>query len=299
MLEKKLSETGQSNQDYVNGLLHKLHSRLEGRFSKFFDEQIRAIEETKVQINKRKGVIAFVRVFPAFVSAVENMFAGVEANLALRRTIDGEYERLLKSMFESLMVIAREHPAAGVASGAADPEDKEALNFHVLLIENMNYLLEETETRGRQVLESWREQAQREYHEHMELYLKAVIRRPLGKLLDQLENIEGQLEAGKAAAAIARQPSNSMAVFNKVLSGYDAKEVRKGIEALRKRIEKHFGDADETGLGSPRGLAAKVTRECERLYGQVEARIGRLTTEVYGGEVLFEWPRAEVKAAFR
>jgi hypothetical protein len=82
-----------------------------------------------------------------------------------------------------------------------------------------------------------------------------------------------------------------------VLGNYDSKEVRKGIEALRKRVEKHFGDADDPNLS--RGLVGKVLKECEAFYGDVEGRIGRVTTDVYGGDVLFEWPRADVKAAFR
>lgn len=296
VLEKKVSEISQSNQDYLNTTLQKLHDSLESRFTKFVDDQIRAIEETKVKINKRKGVISFIRVFPTFLTAVENMIAGSDPNLPLRRMIDREYDRILKSMFDSLMVIARENPT-GAPTGATDPEGKEALNFHILLIENMNHFLEETDSRGLHVLEDWKEQANSEYHEHMELYLNAVMRRPLGKLLDHLENIEAQIQTGKSPTAIAKQPSNSQAVFAKVLSVYDAKDLRKGIDALRKRVEKHFGDADEPALS--RGLVAKVLAECETFYGKVEDRIGSVTTNVYGGDVPFEWPRAEVKAAFR
>lgn len=296
-LEKKMAEISQSNQEYLNTLLQKLHGHLEVRFKKFVDEQIRAIEETKVKISKRKGVISFIRVFPAFSAAVENMLAGVDANLASRSTIDREYDRLLKTMFDSLMVIARENPGVSVTSGSADPEDKEALNFHILLIENMNHFTEETDTRGLDVLEEWKDQANATYDEHMNLYLNAVMRRPLGKVLEHLENMESQLQSGKSAATIAAQPSNSKTVFNKVLGNYDSKEVRKGIEALRKRVEKHFGDADDPALS--RGLVAKVLSECERFYENVERRIGDVTTNVYGGDVLFEWPRADVKAAFR
>lgn len=287
----------QTNQDYLNTLLQKLQGTLEGRFKKFVDEQIRAIEETKVKIKKRKGVISFFRVFPGFTAVIENMLVGVEAHLALRRMVDREYDRIIKTMFDSLKVIARENPAVGLGGNAADPEDKEALNFHILLIENMNHFLEETDTRGLEILEDWKEQAEAEYHEHMGLYLNAVMRRPLGKLLDQLENIEAQLQSGKAATAIAGQPSNNKNMFNKVVGSYDSKEVRRGIEALRKRVEKHFGDADEPTLS--RGLVNKVVRECESFYSDVESRIGRVTTDVYGGDVLFEWPRADVKAAFR
>ncbi|KPM34752.1 hypothetical protein AK830_g11832 [Neonectria ditissima] len=296
-MEKKLGEISQSNQDFLNNLLQKLNGHLDGRFKKFVDEQIRAIEETKVKIKKRKGVISFIRIFPTFSAAVENMLVGVDPNLSARQTIDREYDRLLKSMFDSLMVIARENPAVSVTNGSADPEDKEALNFHILLIENMNHFLEETDTRGLDVLEEWKEQANATYYEHMTLYLNAVMRRPLGKVLEHLENMETQLQTGKSPGSIAAQPSNSKAVFNKVLGNYDSKEVRKGIEALRKRVEKHFGDADDPALS--RGLVIKVLTECEQFYEEVEARIGRVTTDVYGGDVLFEWPRADVKSAFR
>ncbi|KAM3565814.1 hypothetical protein ARSEF4850_001194 [Beauveria asiatica] len=298
LLEKKMSELGPSNQDFLNMTLQKVHSSLEGHFKKFVEDQVQAIRDTKVKVNKRKGVISIIRIFPTFLTAVENMIDGLDPNLPLRRMIDGAYDQILKEMFDLLQAIARDNTAGG-ASGATttDPEGKEALNKHVLLVENMNHFLEETDSRGLDVLETWKNQANNDYHEHMELYIDSVMRRPLGKLLDHLENIEAQIQTGKSPTAIARQPSNSQPVFAKVLSMYDAKDLRKGIDALRKRVEKHFGDADEPALSQ--GLVTKVLTECENFYGKVETRIGNVTTNVYGGDVPFEWPRAEVKAAFR
>lgn len=337
-----MADMSQSNQDYLNATLLKLHGNLEARFKKFVDEQIRAIEETKVKIKKRKGVIGFVRVFPNFSTAVENMLAAVGVSddvtspttagggvsgIGVRRTVDREYERIIKTMFDSLKIIARENPAIGAAAAAAaaatDPEDKEALNFHILLIENMNYFLEEVDSRptsstalrGRDVLEDARAQAAQELDEHLSLYLSAVMRRPLGKLLETLENIEAQLAAGRSPSSVAAQPSNSKQAFNRVLGSYDGREVRKGIETLRRRVEKHFGDADDDagasggasgggsrlsqqGQAQAGGLVQRVLRECEKFYGEVELRIAKINAEVYGGDVLFEWPRAEVKAAF-
>ncbi|KAI1080060.1 exocyst complex component Sec3-domain-containing protein [Whalleya microplaca] len=294
-LERKHVDITQSNQDFLNNVLQKLHSNLESRFTKFVEEQIRAIEDTKVKIKKRKGVISFMRIFPHFSSAVENMLMEVDTSSTVRRMVDREYDRIIKSMFDSLKVIARENPATLTNSGA-DPEDKEALNYHILLIENMNHFVEELDTRGLEILEDWKEAAASEMAEHTSLYLNAIMRRPLGKLLEYLENIETQLAAGKSATAVAAQPSNAKGAFNKVLAGHDGKEVRKGVEALRKRVEKHFGDADDPSLS--RGLVNRVLRECERFYGEVEVRISTVTTTVYGGDVLFEWPRADVKSAF-
>ncbi|KAF3761495.1 hypothetical protein M406DRAFT_99819 [Cryphonectria parasitica EP155] len=292
-IERKLADIAQSNQEFLNTVLQKVHGNLTGKFKRFVEDQIRAIEETKVKISKRKGVIAFMRVFPPFSMAVENMLVGIDPNLNVRRTIDREYDRILKSMFDSLKVIARENPAIGnTASGAgADPEDKEALNYHILLIENMHHYIEEVDTHGLETLERWKLAAQAEQDEHISRYLDAVMRRPLGKLLDQIENIEDQLKNGRPPAMIAMQASNNKATFDKVLLHYDAREVRKGIEALRKRVEKHFDE-------SPR-LAGIITMTCEGYYGEVDQRIGKIVTEVYGGETLVEWPRMEVKNAFR
>ncbi|KAI3333927.1 exocyst complex component Sec3-domain-containing protein [Ustulina deusta] len=295
VLERKQVEMTSSNQDFLNNILHKLNGSLESRFSKFVEEQIRAIEDTKVKIKKRKGVISFMRVFPNFSAAVENMLSMTDTASSVRRAVDREYERIIKSMFDSLKVIARENPATLTNSGA-DPEDKEALNYHILLIENMNHFSEELNTHGLEVLEEWKQAAASEMAEHMNLYLNAVMRRPLGKLLEYLENLETQIASGKTITIIAAQPSNSKATFNKILSAYDGREVRKGVEALRKRVEKHFGDADDPSLS--RELVSRVLRECEKFYNEVEVRISTITTTVYGGDVAFEWPRADVKVAF-
>lgn len=69
------------------------------------------------------------------------------------------------------------------------------------------------------------------------------------------------------------------------------------MDALRKRVEKHFGDADDPGLS--RGLVAKVLAACESRYGEVCERLRRMTTEVYEGEIEGVWKAEEVAAVFR
>lgn len=291
-------ELEESNQEFLSRTLQKLHSRLSGLFTKFLDEQIRAIEDTKVKIKKRKGVIAFMRLFPAFASALELMLVSAE-DLEIRETVNNAHVRINKTMFESLKVIARENPTAQMQSAMGDPEDKEALNYQILLIENMNHYLEEVDARNNPILEEWKEKASREMDEHMSLYLGAVIRRPLGKLLDYLESTESLLQAigPGSPASIAGRPSHSKAVFKKLLSTYDSKEIRRGIETLKKRVEKHFGDADDPNLS--RGLVVKVLQNCERYYEEVESRVAVITRDVYEGDGGVEWTKLDVTTAFR
>jgi len=296
-IEHKLIDFEASNQEFISRTFQKVHTRLVGLFNKFLDEQIRAIEDTKVKIKKRKGVIGFMRIFPTFSMALETMLAGAD-DLEIRATVNNTYVRINKAMFESLKIIARENPGAQTAG--ADPEDKEALNYQILLIENMNHYLEEVDARSNPVLEEWKQNAAQEMEEHMSLYLGAVIRRPLGKLLDFLESTESLMlsrQPGEPASKISGMPSHSKTTFKKVLAGYDSKEIKKGIETLKRRVEKHYGDADDPNLS--RSLVAKVQQNCEKYYERVEDRILTISRDVYDGDILVEWTRADVAGAFK
>jgi hypothetical protein len=77
----------------------------------------------------------------------------------------------------------------------------------------------------------------------------------------------------------------------------DLKEIRKGIEALKKRVDKHFGDADDPNLS--RVLVFKILKECERRYVDVYERSVKISQDVYGGEVEVDWVLKDVDMAFR
>lgn len=309
-LETKLADLEDSNQDYLTQTLQKSHTKLISRFDRFVEEQIRAIEDTKVKIKKRKGVIAFMKTFPAFSSTIEMMLPAPRANTTeARQMINDVYNRINKTMFESLKFIAKESPTVvtgqqtkGLGVSAGDAEDKEILNYHILLIENMNHYIEEVEVGENPVLNEWRERAVRDMTEHMDLYISAVIRRPLGKLLDFLESTESlinHLADDGRPSTIASRASHSRSIFKKLLSNYDGKEVRRGIETLKKRVEKHFGDTDDPGLS--RGLVTKVLRGCEDKYADAKRRAETIIESVYeGGPGLeVEWRKEDVAAAFR
>jgi len=190
-----------TSQEFLLQLIEQLSARLQTLWAKFVDEQIRAIEDTKVKIHKRKGVMRFIRVFPHFAAGVENTFAAVaradyegpsQSVLEVRRLVDNAYASINKAMFDSLKVIAKTSPTAPAAAKAGgvgeDPEDKEMLNYHVLIIENMNHYIEEVDDGGREgVLAEWRGRAMLERMEALEAYVGRVVRRPLGKLMVRLD----------------------------------------------------------------------------------------------------------------
>jgi len=299
-MERKLSVFEETNQEFIVRILQKVHSRMIGLFNRFVEDQVRGIEETKVKIKKRKGVISFMKIFPIFSVTVENMLAGPSQEVFdVRFSVNDAYAKINRAMWESLKFIAKEAPnqQAGPSGGTGDPEDKEALNHHILLIENMNHYIEEVDCRGNIVLEEWQGRATHDMLEHSKLYIDAVIRRPLGKLLDFVESTESLLQTVSPATDIALRPSHSRSIAKKLLISYDLKELRRGIDHLKKRIEKHFGDADDPGLS--RSLVVKMLKECESRYADAHDRTKLIVDMVYEGQMELEWRKEEATSMFR
>ncbi|EXJ69176.1 uncharacterized protein A1O5_07212 [Cladophialophora psammophila CBS 110553] len=316
-LEQCLSKYEETNQEFITRTVRTLHDRLTGLFHKFVEEQVKAIEETKVKVKKRKGLISFMRIFPDFITVVEDMipqeFAHQES-LEVRFIVNDAYTKLLKATWESLNFIAKDNPVGDSSSGAAtahsnaplsgDPEDKEALNHHILLIENMNYFAEEVKTHNNVVLEEWVERASRDQLAHLAQYTDAVIRRPLGKWLDFLESTEALMKASDpSSTSIANKPSHSRSAAKKILGGYDAKEVRKGVETLKKRIEKHFADGDDSSAASERpgkkDLIGRVFEECAVRYAHAYDRMKIIVERVYDGSLEIDWRKEDVLGLFK
>lgn len=290
-------------------MLQHLSEHVSTRFIRFVDEQIRAIEDTKVKIKKRKGVIGFIRVFPNFSTMIENIAQSADSPECLdtRAIVDVAYNKVNKAMFDSLKFIAKEGPSSAPSSGlhaprlgvsATEAEDKEALNHHILLIENMYYYYSEVDERGVVVLGQWRGKAMLEMSEHQDQYVKAVLRRPIGRLLDFLDGLDAHLAVSPGrehpSGIPAAHASHSRSVFKKIVAANDAKEVRRGIDTLRRRVEKHFAEAD-----APAKLMAVVLDECERKYVDAHARLERAAARVYEGSVELEFGRQDVTQAFR
>jgi exocyst complex component 1 len=118
------------------------------------------------------------------VEAVEAQFQSsfMSSGLDVRETVNETYEKVSKAMFDSLQAIAKD-TTSHQPSGSKDDDDKEQLNSHISMIENMHYYRETVEDRGLLVLVNFKSKAEALYAEHLGTYIKAVIRRPLGRLL--------------------------------------------------------------------------------------------------------------------
>ena len=162
-----------------------------------------------------------MRIFPHFSMSVENIFAGAVKTspntppvVEVRLMVDNAYDRINQAMLVSLKQIAKETPSVGAMSAGqgADSEDKEILNYHILLIENMNHYIEEVEDGGKEgsVLARWKAKALMERAEHMDEYVKRVVRRPLGKVLVSREPSIQSYKIQKTGIKYSPPPSKQL-----------------------------------------------------------------------------------------
>lgn len=304
-LEHLCSIYEDTNQEFITKTVRALHDRLKGQFTKFIEGQIKAIEDTKVKLKKRKGIISFMRTFPLFVAAIENMIPTEmvdNESLEIRFILNDAYTKILRAMWESLTFIAKDDGTAAqghtTTPAGGDPEDKEALNYHILLIENMNHYVEEVDTHRNIVLEEWRVRAENDMFAHLTQYTDAVIRRPMGKWLDFLESTEAMMRTQDRPSSISGKPSHSRSTCKKIIKTYDTGEIRKGVETLKRRIEKHFGDVDDPTHMS-KSLIARVYDECIARYAHAHDRMTNIIERVYDKSLEIDWKKEDVGVFFR
>ncbi|EGF77307.1 hypothetical protein BATDEDRAFT_91658 [Batrachochytrium dendrobatidis JAM81] len=281
-IEFYTKEYANTSHVFVINLLENLQKRTSAIFEKFVIEQIKAVEDTKVTLRKRGGILPFVKTFPRFVDRMETMLSNWDG--IARKTVDKAYSRIIKSIFETLDAVAQQ---AGNDS-KANSEEKDSLNIHILNVENMHHFHAEVRARKVPGLDNFAKQAKVLYDVNLEAYCKVVIRKPLGKLLEFFEGIEGLLKTGPIEE-VPYHIQYSKSAVKDIIRKYPGKEVKKGLEALYKRVDKHF--TEEEGLLQVvwRGIQEEFTRQLRRYeeliakcYPEVSVRLDFTMEELLG-----------------
>ncbi|KAH8991916.1 exocyst complex component sec3 subunit [Lactarius akahatsu] len=293
-LERFLADADERGKAFLINFLDKQHTRLKGLFERHVAEQIKAVEETKLTSKKRNGVAHFVKYFPVYVGRVESQLIGAES-LEIRQSVDGAYDRIVHAMFDSLKHMAK-------MSG--EEEDKGQLNYHVILVENMHYFVAEIRQQeiGSVVVFSTRAEAV--YEENLSAYVKIVLRRPFSKIIDYFDGVEQMLRT-MAPTEVSSSGGYSRSALKKVVREFDAKDVRKHVDALFKRVEKHFTEASEIATGESSGIApgtvmVGVWKACEEELLRITDIFAKRISQCYANSgVSLEYSAADVEAAFK
>lgn len=236
-IEKLIQEEERPNFNYVIKVFRDVRKHCLEILDRFLNDQLKAIEDTKVTSKKRKGLVPFIRIFPRFVERIEHTMNGAD-KLEIRNIVNSGYEKIVKMMFDCLEAISKDEESTA--------DDREQLNAHIMTLENMHHFYTEIQTRGINVLKPFMKYARTSYDKHLEAYAKSVVRRPFGKLLEFFEGIESLLRTTSAPEEVGFRLKYSKDALKKVVSQYPSKEIRKDMISLYKRVDKHF--TEEEGL---------------------------------------------------
>ncbi|KAG8712989.1 hypothetical protein FRC11_013627, partial [Ceratobasidium sp. 423] len=228
VLQRYIAEAQERNDTFVDRLLGKPLQRLNGLYQRQVEEQLQAIEQTKLTTKKRKGVAHFIRYFPTFVGRIEPQLVGAQA-YEIRKTVDGAYERIVQAMFEALQQMAKMD-----GTEAKDPDDKGVLNYHVIMIENMHHFVADMTQLELGAVRAFVTRAEDIYSRELSAYVTFVLRRPMAKIIDYFDGVERLLQT-TAPSEVSNNSNFSRSALKKVVKEYDSKDMRKNIDGLYKR----------------------------------------------------------------
>ncbi|KDR85366.1 hypothetical protein GALMADRAFT_234191 [Galerina marginata CBS 339.88] len=292
-LERFLVEAEEKGNPFFLNLLEKQHSRLKIAFDRHISEQLKSIERTKLSSKKRKGVASFVKHFSAYAARVENQLIGA-SNLEIRTNVDSAYEKIVQSMFDSLKQIAKLE---------GEGEDKGQLNYHVILIENMHYFVSEMSQLDVISMNTFTRRAEAIYDENLAAYIKIVFRRPFGKIIDFFEGLD-RVAKDSSMGEITSNSNFSKAALRKVIKDYNSKDIKKHVDVLSKRVEKHFIEAEKSTVEEGSGaISSKVLvgvwNSCEAEFIKLTETWASRMSQVYGDSTSLEYTTADIEATFR
>jgi len=190
-------------------------------FDQLVNVHLRYIEDCRVAKNKRCGILPFVSNFEEFVSEAETIFKGSE-----RKTdLDKAYTRIVDTIFNNILRCATEQQK--------NPKD-------VVMMENYHHMYDLLARFKIVCLEEHRKTAKAKYTEHLNTYVTMQLGRPLEKLNHFFEGIEAKVAQGVKMEEIGYQMAFSRQELRKVIDEYPKKDVKKNIELLYKKVEKHL-----------------------------------------------------------
>ena len=208
-------------------------------------------------------------------------------HLPVRGVVDKTYSTVVRTMFESLQHIAKmDEPATA--------EDKEQLNAHVILVFNAHHFATSVKDLRIPALSPYVKQASEIYDENLNLYVRLVLRRPLARHYDFFQGLEQVLRT-TPPSEVGVHATFTKSACKRVAGSMGPKDLRKAVETLAKRVEKHFGE------GMPAGEAAEVCANVWRACGDEAARCANTWQALIGkcyASVTLDFTETDVRDAF-
>lgn len=190
-------------------------------FDNIIQAQMNNMQEYRISKKSKVGIIPFVHSFEEFAKQAENIFKGTD-----RRTdLDKAYDKLIASVFAEIKRVSQE---------------SQKTPTEVVLFENYHHLAAMLSQLKIVSLEQQKKDAKQKYQDYQQAYVTLYLGQPMEKVHVFFVGIESKVAAGVRAEEVGYQLQFNKQELRKVMKEYTGKEVKKGLEQLCKKVEKHL-----------------------------------------------------------
>ncbi|XP_032884902.1 exocyst complex component 1 isoform X8 [Amblyraja radiata] len=190
-------------------------------FDKCIWNQMKQMEDVKISKKSKVGILPFVRGFEEFAELAESIFRSAER----RGDLDKAYTKLIRAVYNNVEKVANESQKT--------PRD-------VVMMENFHHIFSTLSRLKIACLETERREAKHKYTEHLQSYVIYSLGQPLEKLNHFFEGIEARVAQGIREEEVSYQLAFNKQELRKVIKEYPGKEVKKGLDNLYRKVDKHL-----------------------------------------------------------
>uniref|UniRef100_A0A8C0C281 Exocyst complex component 1 n=1 Tax=Buteo japonicus TaxID=224669 RepID=A0A8C0C281_9AVES len=190
-------------------------------FDKCISNQMKQMDEVKISKKSKVGILPFVAEFEEFAALAESIFKNAER----RGDLDKAYIKLIRAVFVSVEKVANESQKT--------PRD-------VVMMENFHHIFATLSRLKISCLEAEKKEAKQKYTEHLQSYVIYSLGQPLEKLNHFFEGVEARVAQGIREEEVSYQLAFNKQELRKVIKEYPGKEVKKGLDNLYKKVDKHL-----------------------------------------------------------
>ncbi|KAF7270489.1 hypothetical protein GWI33_016555 [Rhynchophorus ferrugineus] len=187
----------------------------------FIQTQIDSVRECRLPRKSKLGILPYV-------SNLEIFATNAECLLKSDRAADLEkwYTRLVDTIIEYIGIHANDQKTP----------------LQVIKMENYHHLYSLLSQLKISVLDSQRKEAKQKYNDALQAYVTLYFGRPLEKLNTFFEGVQARVASGVKVSEVSYQLAFSKQELRKVINQYPGSTVKKGIESLYKKVEKHLSE---------------------------------------------------------
>ena len=193
--------------------------KVKRNFDAFMEQQLSTIREFKPPKQAKCGVLSIVKDFEQLANEVETLF---ESTGLRRPELDRCYPELVSELFRVIDTI--EHKSTPT---------------EMIRLENYKYLHDLLCSIKVGCLRQKRTEAKMQYEAALDAYVTRYFGRPLEKINAFFDGVQAKVAQGVKEEEISFQSAFSKQELKRVLQLVTLKEVRKGLEEMYRRIEKH------------------------------------------------------------